>query len=95
MKKKYINQVFVLKDITPVMFSFIAMKIPIIIGSSVIIEKIFDIEGIGNLAFRYFENVDVGMILAIFCLIYFFTIVLEFVLESINLYLQPIRRFHG
>ena len=65
------------------------MRIPLIIGSSFIIEMIFDIPGLGNLAYRQFKHHDCGIILIVFTITYFVTIFFNLFFNSLNHFIQP------
>ncbi len=90
MKNFFLRYFIILKNLLPIIGDYLALRIPIIIGSSFIIERIFDIQGLGNLAYREFRMHDCGIILIIFSIIYFITIFLNIFFKSLNNYLQPI-----
>lgn len=92
MKKSYIRYIFILKMISPTIFTYIAMKIPLIVGSAVVVEKIFDLNGIGNMAFKYFKAHDTGIILMIFLIIYLITVIFDASVYLLNYIICPIKR---
>ena len=90
MRKFYLNYVFIFKELLPTVLTYIGMKIPLIVGSSVIIEKVFDLPGIGNMAFKYFIKKDVGVILMVFMIVYAMTILIDSIVKSFNTKLIPL-----
>jgi peptide/nickel transport system permease protein len=87
----YLDHIIVFKELLPLMIRFISMKLPLIIGSSIVIERIFDIQGISNRAFQYFKGLDNGVILAIFVIVYLTTAFSDVFTEVINTFINPER----
>ncbi|MCD4820286.1 MAG: ABC transporter permease subunit [Candidatus Cloacimonetes bacterium] len=90
LKNYYLYLLLPLKQIFSIILSFFAMKIPLILGSTVLIERVFNIHGIGYLAYNYFKKQDVGFILIIFSLTYLVSILLTNFAKITNYYLVPI-----
>ena len=89
MKKRYLYFVFIFKEILPITFSFISQKVPLIIGSSIIVDWVFSIDGIGYLMITNFRDKDIGCIMIIFSILYLMSIFLNLVTEIISRMLKP------
>jgi len=92
MKFMYIKYFIMMKELIVTIIAYISLKIPLIIGSSVIVDKIFDMNGLGNMVYEFFKTRDSGGILILFALIYFISIFIDFTVFIANYYLSPVKR---
>lgn len=91
-KRLYLNYIIMLKEVLPLIVRFIIMKLPLIIGSSIVIERIFNIEGLSNKAFQTFRGPDYGFVLSILFIIYIVTSLSDVFAESVNTFTNPERK---
>jgi len=89
MKKRYLYFVFIFKEILPITFSFISQKVPLIIGSSIIVDWVFNMDGIGYLMITNFRDKDIGCIMIIFSILYLMSIFLNLITEKASRMLKP------
>ena len=89
MKRRYIYFTFIFKQILPILLEYVSQKIPLIIGASILVEKVFDIHGLGYLLIKNFAKEDVGFILIIFSILYLFSIVLNIISFGLSTLLNP------
>ena len=88
LKKRYLI-VIMLKLIMPEIISYVSMKIPLMIGAIVIIERYFSINGIGSFAADYFTGADPGVIFAIVTVLLLISIFFNALSSVIVLYFKP------
>lgn len=101
-KKEYINffranglskirlKIFVFKELLTPLFSYLQVKMPFIVGSAIIIEKIFNLKGIGFLAIESFNTGDFGVILSILLIMLLLNIIIKTILSFFQYKFSPI-----